>query len=298
GYEGSIQYGMTTATEPHEVITETVVTTAPPTSVPETNAENNVYEEIPPVEENNDNNYDNEPVVTEAPATNPPATTAPPFDVTATTTTTTATVTSESTEPTSAEPQKTFLDGMRYVEIAGTGEYMGFEFRPDGTLTTYSFDKYGNIVNGTLVNLDYEFIENNFSFGDIKNGLNWKKGIVINPNDNGNFIVQFDDKVYTFSTEPPVFAEPEVSIEGVWRTSGNYVERIFTFHEDTRSGSYVAATDNLEITFTYERDENNITFHFDTEETAKAVINGSSIISVFDFEWSDGRTEHFYSIAP
>ncbi|MDE6427137.1 MAG: hypothetical protein K2K89_13530 [Ruminococcus sp.] len=294
GYEGSIQYGMTTATEPHEVITETVFTTAPPVTVPETIAENSVYEEIPPVE---DDNHD-EPVVTEAPATNPPATTAPLVDVAVTTTITTAvTVTSESTEPTSAESHKTFLDGMRYVEISGTGEYMGFEFRPDGTLTTYSFDKYGNIVDGTSIILDYEFIENSFSFGDIKNGLNWKKGIVINANDSGSFTVQFDDKVYTFSTEPPVFAELEVSIEGVWRTSGNDVERIFTFHENTMNGSYITADDNAEINFTYERTGNDITFHFDTGETAKAVVNGSSIISVFDFEWSDGRTEHFYSFA-
>ena len=187
---------------------------------------------------------------------------------------------------------------MRYVEIADTGEYMGFEFRTDGTLTTYSFDKYGNIIDGTSIILDYEFIENSFSFGDIKNGLNWKKGIVINPNDSGSFTVQFDDKVYIFSIEPPVFEEPEVSIEGVWRTSGTDTERIYTFHENTMNGSYIITGDNTEITFTYERTGNEVTVYFDTGESAKATVNGKSVISVFDFVWSDGTTEHFYSNIP
>lgn len=292
GYEGSVQYGMTTATEPPPEATEQV-TTAPIEITSEISENNNVYNDIPPV-------ADDTPPVTEPPVTNPPATTAPPIDVATTTiipVTTTVSAVQETTEPTTTEAQKTFLDGMRYVEISGTDEYMGFEFRPDGTLTAYAFDKYGSIIDGTVVTLDYEFIENSFSFGDLKNGLNWKKGVVINPNDSGNFTVQFHDNVYTFSSEPPVFAEPEVSIEGVWRTSGNDVERIFTFHEDTRSGSYVTATDDIEITFTYERNENEITFYFETGEILKAVVNGNSVISVFDFEWSDDRTEHFYSLA-
>lgn len=274
GYEGAVQYGMTTATEP--LANETVLTTAPSDIVPETSADDNNYEEVPPADNNNSN------------ATAPPAITAPPVVET-----TPVPVETEATEQMTETP-KSFISGMRYAETDGTGDRMGFEFRPDGTLTMYFFDEYGNIVEGTENNLSYEFIENTFSFGETGNEPFWKTGTVANPNDTGNFTVIFDDSVYSFSTEPPVFAEPEVSIDGVWRTSGMDTERNFTFYEYSMSGSYVT-TDRIEITFNYERNGNDITFYFDTGETAKAVVNGKSVISVFDFIWSDGRTEHFYS---
>lgn len=283
GYEGSVQYGMTTATEPHEIITETIFTTAAPVITPE--AYNDTNEEAPPADNNETHNA-------ETPATNPPATTAPPVVVT----TTAVPVATETTEAVT-EQQKTFIDGMRYAEIAGTGERMGFGFRPDGTLTMYYLDEYGNIIAGTENIFSYEFTENSFSFGISPEDPSWKTGTLVNPNDTGNFIVMFADGTYNFSIEPPVFAEPEVSIEGVWHTSGMDMERTFTFREYTMNGSYVTA-DNIEITFTYERAGNEITFYFDTGETARASVSGNSVISVFDFVWSDGRTEHFYSSAP
>ncbi|MBD5160249.1 MAG: hypothetical protein HDT23_08440 [Ruminococcus sp.] len=300
GYEGSIQYGMTTATTTasQEVITETVLTTTyTPVTDPVTETEVSISETVPPVE----NVPEEDPVivVTDPPVTNPPVV------VTTTTTTTTTTVIAVTTTVTAVqelstttvttELPKTFINGMYYAEISGTGEYMGFEFRPDGTLTDYSFDKYGNIVAGSEKVTGYAFTENSFSFGDTVNESGWKTGTVSGGTDTGNFAVIFPDSVYTFSTEAPVFEEPEVSIEGVWHTSGTDTEKIYTFHENTRNGSYIITGDNTEITFTYDRNGNDITFSFDTGESAKATVNGKSVISVFDFVWADGTTEHFYS---
>lgn len=301
GYEGSIQYGMTTATTTayQEIITETVLTTTTVT-IPATDAEVSIYETIPPVEEVTEE--DPVIVVTDPPVTNPPVVVTTTTTTTTTTTviavTTTVTAVQDSYETsatTTTEIPKTFISGMYYAEISGTGEYMGFEFRTDGTLTVYSFDKYGNIIAGSEKIIGYAFTENSFSFGEIGNESGWKTCTVSGGTDIGNFAVIFPDNVYTFSTEAPVFEEPEVSIEGVWRTSGTDTEKIYTFHESTRNGSYIITGDNTEITFTYDRNGNDITFFFDTGESTKATVNGKSVISVFDFIWADGTTEHFYS---
>ncbi|MDE6834192.1 MAG: hypothetical protein K2J39_08140 [Ruminococcus sp.] len=309
GYEGSIQYGMTTATttELQEVITETILTTTTTTVTDAvTNTDANIYDTVPLVVEEI---TEDEPIITAPPETIPPVTTAPPV-VTTTTTTTTNVITTTTTTTTTTvmvitepattttvttELPKTFISGIRYAEISGTGEYMGFEFRPDGTLTEYSFDIYGNIIDGSEDILSYAFTENTFSYGITGNESSWKKGSVITPYDINKFMVQFSDGLYTFSTESPAFEEPEVSIEGVWRTSGTDSEKIYTFHENTRNGSYIMTGDNTEITFTYDRNGNDIIFFFDTGDSAKATVNGKSVISVFDFIWADGTTEHFYS---
>lgn len=284
GYEGSVQYGMTTATtEPYEVVTETVVAAAPPVTVHETVAENSIYEDVPPADEEE---Y-NEPEVTQPPETSPPETTAPPV-----TTTAAVTETYSQTETETTSLPKTMLDGLRYVRNDSTGEYMGFEFRPDGTLTSYIFDDYGNALAGTENICTYEFTENNFSFGISPDNPSWKTGTVANPNDSGNFIVIFPDGSYTFSTEPPVFAEPEISLDGIWRHSG-MDEKIITFTSDTFAGSYITAADNSEITFTFERSANDIVFYFDNGEVIAATVTGDDKLAGFDLKFSDGRTEHF-----
>ena len=97
------------------------------------------------------------------------------------------------------------LNGLYYVEISGVSGYLGFEFMPDGRLTKYAFDDSGNVINGTIAAADYEIAGNQFSFGDLNSELNKKSGTIVNSNDAGNFSVQFDDGLYYFSGECPIF---------------------------------------------------------------------------------------------
>lgn len=190
------------------------------------------------------------------------------------------------------EPQKSFLNGQYYVEIAGVSGYcdditrgihgyMGFEFMPDGTLTKYFFDETGNAIGSTIVRTNYEIVENQFSYGG-------KAGTIVDPNDSTSFTVQFDDgDVFNFSTKQPAFrkyyfigTKPDTLNGTIWAKcfgdmdeNYNYTDRrTIEFKEDGISGTVyvishprnVTKSTITEIPFTYERNGDEITFHMES----------------------------------
>lgn len=258
------------------------VTTPPPPEVghvvDEGEPDNNVPEQ--------NNQPETPPPATNPPATNPPATspqtTAQPI-TTAQTVTTAPPVTTalDVTQPVSSEAQRTFLDSLYYVEVSGIGEYMGFNFSPDGSLTKYIFDEYGNAISDTAVTISYEIIENQFSYTST-DGFK-RTGTILNPNDTGNFTVKFDDgEVYNFSMQRPDF-RVLIFLEGTnwfWNDDSNNILEIE--FADSVSGNYiiypsdVTITESTKIPFTYEKDGYEITFHI--EDPACNVLRAQLIV--------------------
>ena len=248
-----------------------------PPTVDESSSEDTAENEDTPVVNNNSNN--NTPVqpATQAPVT-PPVTealTAPP-------------VTEPVTDAVQSEAQKSYLNDLYYVEIEGVSGYMAFDFMQDGTLTKYAFDDYGNVINSTIITTSYEIIENQFSFGDTDK----KSGIIMNPNDTGNFSVKFEDGLYNFSQETPVFATSGITLSGLWFGNSAYGLRKLEFHSDT-SGSFIYTNDIVNVEFEYKIENNHVYFivYGDTLE--------GDIIRDYDGQrftvlWNDGTTEYFY----
>lgn len=290
GYEGSVQYGMTTATEPP--VTEAVINTAP-----ETSEQNGSYQENPPEDSHAD------PVVTAPPPTAPPTTAPPPV-----------TTAPDVTQPVSSEAQKTFLDSLYYVEVSGNSEYMGFNFSPDGSLTKYVFDEYGNAVSDTAVTVPYEIIENQFSYTS-SDGFK-RTGTIVNPNDTGNFIVKFDDgELYNFSMQRPNF-KVMIFLEGTnwfWNEDGyNTLEIEFA---DSVSGNYIiypsdaTTAESTKIPFTYEKNGYEITFRM--EDPSVNVLKAELIVPepfeqyvfgvaelekvTLSLEYADGSIKYFHN---
>lgn len=259
---------------------------------------------------------------TQVPVTSPPATQAP------------VTVTSfHATEPVTTavqtEPQKLSLNGLYYVEIegvsgycdeiAGVRGYMGFEFWPDGRFTKYDFDDFGDVIYSTMITTDYEIAGNQFSFGDIDK----KSATIINPNDTGNFSIQFDDgSVFNFSTEKPKFKKPSMvatkpdTLNGtIWSWYGDwdmdynfseYVEkRKIEFKEDGVSGTaYIALYPHdaakrkiTEIPFTYEQNGDEVTFYM--EDSAYNILKATLRLDdsleklALDVEYQNGDRNFF-----
>ncbi len=219
----------------------------------------------------------------------------------------TTTTPAHSTTPAS-QLQKTYLNNLYYVEIAGVsgycGEitrgihgYMGFEFMPDGTLTKYFFDETGNAIGSTIVKTNYEIVENKFSFGD-------KSGTIVNSNDTTSFTVQFDDgDIFNFSTKQPPFrkyyfigTKPDTLNGTIWaKCFGNMDEnynytdrRTIEFKEDGVSGTVyilshprnVTKSTITEIPFTYERNGDEITFYM--ESSAYAMVKAEIAYNPYD----------------
>lgn len=217
--------------------------------------------------------------------------------------------TQEQSDP--PEVQKTYLNELYYVEIAGVSGYcdditrgihgyMGFEFMPDGTLTKYFFDETGNAIGSTIVKTSYEIVENRFSYGD-------KAGTIVNPNDSTSFTVQFDDgDIFNFSTQQPIFrkyyfigTKPDTLNGTIWAKcfgdmdeNYNYTDRrTIEFKEDGISGTvYVLSRPRdvtksviIEIPFTYEQNGNEITFHM--ESSPYAMVKAELTCNPYDEEY-------------
>ncbi|MDE6092071.1 MAG: hypothetical protein K2G14_03140 [Ruminococcus sp.] len=196
------------------------------------------------------------------------------------------------TEDTQSESQKSYLDGLYYVDIKGLSGYMAFDFMPDGTLTKYAFDDYGNVINDTIVTTTYEIVENQFSFGDINSEFDKKTGIIVNPNDTGNFSVQFEDGLYTFSQETPVFATSGITLSGLWYGNSAYGLRKLEFYSDT-SGIFFYTNDIINVEFEY-KIENNHVYFIVYGDTLEGDITRDYDGQRFTVLWNDGTTEYFY----
>ncbi len=227
------------------------------------------------------------------PQTAPPTTEAPPA--------TTLTVTETQTAPpateavtTTAQPevQKTFLNGMYYVENSATSEYMGFEFTPDGILTKYNFDKTGNVISGTMIVTNYEITDNQFFFVDSQSGFNMKSGTIVNPNDSENFSVQFADSLYNFSRTAPEFETSGITLDGIWFGNSSYGLRKFEFYSDA-SGSFIYTNDIINVEFEYKIANNHVYF-FVYGDTLEGDIIRDYDGQKFTVLWNDGNTEYFY----
>lgn len=258
-----------------------------PPTVDESSSEDTAENEDTPVVNNNSNN--NTPVqpATQAPVT-PPVTealTAPP-------------VTEPVTDAVQSEAQKSYLNDLYYVEIEGVSGCLGFNFMPDGTLNKFAFNDYGNMYADTSVLCSYEIIGNQFSYGVAGDELNWKTGTIVNPNDTGNFNVQFEDGLYYFNVGEPVFTKfkEEIVFAGVtYYGYGVYDERVFTFYEDGTSGSYITTKYGTGMSFTYSINGDEIIFHMGEDDNIiKAKIITDNLQSAFAFQWSDGNIEYFY----
>ncbi|MDE6502232.1 MAG: hypothetical protein K2L10_09125 [Ruminococcus sp.] len=228
------------------------------------------------------------------PQTAPPATEAPPA--------TTLTVTEIQTVPPATEVvtttaqtevQKTFLNGLYYVENSVTNEYMGFEFTPEGTLTKYNFDKTGNVISGTMIVTNYEITDNQFFFVDSQSGFNMKSGTIVNPNDTENFSVQFADSLYNFSRTAPEFETERITLDGEWYGDSSYGLRIFDFY-DNINGSFSFVYDTLITNFSYTIENNHINFKF-TDGTSDGDIIRDYDGEKFTVLWDDGNVEYFYN---
>lgn len=143
-YQGMVVGGTTTATTSEVTNSSTEVS-----DIPET--DNNQYDDIP------EQNEEPEQPITEPPETNPPATNPPTANTTVTnppTTNISTTVSAEAesqttdlsvtgtTETTTVEPQKTFIEGRYFVAIDNPAGiiYDGFEFSADGIIKPFVFD--------------------------------------------------------------------------------------------------------------------------------------------------------------
>lgn len=246
---------------------------------------------------NNNNNNNNTPV---QPATQAPPVTAPPAtQPVATAPPATEPVTDNATQ---SEAQKTYLSDLYYVEIEGVSGCMGFNFSPDGTLVKFAFNDYGNIMDETQVKCNYEIVGNQFSFGYLDSELNKRIGTIVNPNDAGNFIVQFDEmggtEIWHFNVGAPTFMDfkEEIHIAGAsYYGYSSYGERLFTFYDDGINGNYINTQDGIGLSFTYFINGDEITFHMgDNTNVIKAKIITDNIDCAFAFQWPDGVTEYFY----
>ncbi|MDE6666439.1 MAG: hypothetical protein K2K14_09720 [Ruminococcus sp.] len=234
-------------------------------------------------EEPSVNNNSNNTPATQAPVT--PPVTQPP-------------TTSPVTDVTQSESQKSYLNDLYYVEIEGVSGCLGFNFMLDGTLNTFAFNDYGNKNDDTSVLCSYEIIGNQFSYGLVGYELNWKTGTIVNPNDSGNFNVQFEDGLYHFNVGGPIFMKfkEEIVLAGVtYYGYGVYDERVFTFYEDGISGSYITTKYGTGMSFTYSINGDEITFHMGEDDNIiKAKIITDNLQSAFAFQWPDGNIEYFY----
>lgn len=284
-YQGVI-VGGTTAPPPPEVghvVDESEV------SEPDSNDNNNIPA----------HNQSDVPPATAPPATNPPVTAPPTTAQTVTTAppvvtesqTTTALSVTEPTESTSDEVQKTFLSGLYYISFPdGDGNIMGMEFMTDGTLMWYTFSDYGTVMDNTTVKCNYEIIGNQFSFSDINNESDKRVGTILNPNDGGDFTVQFDDGIWNFSVEAPVFR-----ITGVWYGTSNYGLRRFEIYNDTSGNfTYLQSGSGLAFEYRIENDRiylNNGSADYMVEGDIISYHEGSDMM----ITWEDGTVESFYS---
>lgn len=222
----------------------------------------------------------NQPQVTAPPATTPPVTEAP-----------TAPPATEPPTEALSEAQKTFLSGLYYISFPdGDGNNMGMEFMTDGTLMWYTFSDYGTIMDGTMVKCNYEIIGNQFSFSDVNNESDKKVGTIVNPNDGGDFTVQFEDGIWNFSIEPPVFR-----LTGVWYGTSDYGLRRLELYDDT-SGNFTYLQSGSGLGFEYRIENDRIYF----QNGSVDYIAEGDIISYNEgvdmtVLWSDGITEYFYS---
>lgn len=218
-----------------------------------------------------------------------------------------------------SQTQKIYLDKVYYVGIAGVHGYMGFEFWPDGRLTKYAFDDFGDVIYDTMVTLNYEIVENQFSFGDLNSELNKKIGTILNPNDTSSFSVQFSDGLYNFSTERPEFRKPSHAaakpdtVNGTiwswytgWDENYNYTEiRKIVFKEDGVNGTtYITLfpydetkTELIKIPFTYEQNGDEITFNMESStynilKATLCVADAGEKLSL-DVEYQNGDRNFF-----
>lgn len=228
---------------------------------------------------------------TQVPVTSSPATQAP-------VTVTSFHATESVTTAVQTEPQKSSLNGLYYVEIAGVSGCLGFNFMLDGTLNKFAFNDYGNMNADTSVLCSYEIIGNQFSYGVAGDELNWKTGTIVNPNDSGNFNVQFEDGLYHFNVGGPSFMKfkEEIVLAGaLYYGYSIYDERIFTFYEDGTGGNYIITKEGTGMSFTYSINGDEITFHMgENGNIIKAKIITDNLDSAFALQWSDGNTEYFY----
>lgn len=247
------------------------------------------------------NNNSNPSPATQAPVT--PPVTQPP-------------TTSPVTDVTQSESQKSYLDLLYYVEVVGSNEYMGFNFSPDGSLTKYVFDEYGNAVSDTVITIAYEIVENQFSY--ISTDGFKRTGTIVNPNDTGDFTVRFDDgEVYNFNMQRPNF-KASFFLGGTnwfWWNENNYSETFeIEFSQDGVSGNYIIYPENVvtmestKIPFTYEKNGYEIIFHMeDPSVNVRKVelIFSESDIGAFDVimlenamlavEYTDGNRKYFHN---
>ena len=278
-YSGIIIGGTTQA--PPAVDESSVGYTAEPGDAPAVNNDNNNTPVQPATQA---------PPVTAPPATQAPVTTAPPA---------TEPVTDNATQ---SEAQKTYLSDLYYVEIEGVSGCLGFNFSPDGTLSKFAFNDYGNIMDETQVKCNYEIVGNQFSFGDLDSELDKRIGTIVNPNDTKSFIVQFDEmggtEIWHFNLGAPVFMDfkQEIILAGAtYYGYSSYGERSFTFDGGGINGNYIDTKDGTGLSFTYFINGDEITFHMGSDDnTTKAKIITENIDCPFAIQWSDGVIEYFY----
>ena len=278
-YQGIVVGSTTTTTITSETTINSVVN-----DIPE--PDNNDYYDVPVQNEQADT-----PQVTAPPVTNSPVTTLPvtTLSVVTESQTTTALSATEPTESTSDEVQKTFLSGLYYISFPdGDGNNMGMEFMTDGTLIWYTFSDYGTIMDNTTIKCNYEIIGNQFSFSDINNESDKRVGTILNPNDGGNFTVQFEDGIWNFSVEAPVFG-----ITGVWYGNNDYGLRRLEFYTNT-SGSYYYLENGIIIEFEYKIEDGRVYYQTSNDTLEGEIISyheGNDMI----ISWNNGTTESFYS---
>ena len=250
--------------------------------------------------ENNNSNNNTPPAqpVTQAPVA-PPVTEAP------------TAVTEPVTDNVQSESQNSYLDLLYYVELSG--EYMGFDFGSDGSLTKYTFDEYGVAMDNTIVTTTYEIVENQFSYVS-PDGYK-RTGTIVSKDDIGNFIVNFDDgEVYNFNIQRPDF-KVFFSLSGTdwyWVDENNYSENLeIEFSEDGINGNYIIFSEDVttmestKIPFTYEKNGYEIIFHVKDPtcnilHVELIVPDGLDNVLVLEniplaVEYTDGSIKYFYN---
>ncbi|MCM1506803.1 MAG: hypothetical protein NC177_06665 [Ruminococcus flavefaciens] len=276
-YQGVIVGGQTAVTEPQEQ--GHVVDVGDP---PEININGNAHEDTPP------------------PTTAPPATTAPPVVTTSLPVTTVSAVTTTVVAETSPAVQKTFLTGQYYI-VSDKGEYDGFEFSPSGTVESFIFDvPFGNFRDYTGEVYGYEIIENQFSYGLFGDESSWKTGTILNGNDGTTFSVQFDDGVYTFSTDKTILeniAIKRTALSGTWYANGAGGFRRLDFYDDiSGSMTYIESGTGVGFSYVINSDNNYIAFSIGSTD----IVMTGTIIDYAENQtmvvsWDDGTVESFYS---
>lgn len=216
------------------------------------------------------------------------------------------------------QAQNTFFntEGFYYVKASGEDEglIMGFSFAPDGSLTKYVFDDYGDAINNTMEHTNYEVTENRFSYA-LPSGKA-RSGTIVNTNGTNSFSVQFDDgQLCNFSTERPIFKtqdnvpEKTFTLNGTtwgWYSDDHSVSINIEFNEDGVSGTYIVYPYDIETTetkktpFTYEKNDDEYTLYLpDLGENIvfKARLLGSeSIDPTLAIEYIGEGTIYFYLI--